>query len=398
MRGVLGEDELRRLDHAVERHMPRHAYAPGKVYPEPAKYTLAGQIVADPDFAFVSEHPGIVGPAEDLLGGASHLTAFVVYERTAGNQGSAPHFDYKCWRPVGSSMDWLFTIVPLTDFDPEHGPLLVAPGSHRPGPAGEAIRTGDVGMERGVENAKRGAARVLEREAGAVPAETDFIDPALRRGDLLLMNMYLWHSAPPNARRRIGLFNKYAAADAPPASGYFLWNGDVHSHFSPEGRRLLAVHDDRPLAMTRGLLVAGGALLLEHDGDGRWSLPGARGVEEQAIPGWDHGNRIGALDFALRERLGLTVPWMSYLGDYEEADPENPGASLLCRVYIHPMESRPEPRPTGPETGWFTPADLARLGPDALAQPYIGPALDRWFESPARRGKGISQARALAGQ
>ena len=66
-----------------------------------------------------------------MLRQVAHLSAFVAYIRTPGNKGGGAHNDYKRWRPVGSSMNWLFAIVPLTDFDAEYGPLLVSPGSHK---------------------------------------------------------------------------------------------------------------------------------------------------------------------------------------------------------------------------------------------------------------------------
>ena len=72
-----------------------------------------------------------VDRGEAVLGQVAHLSAFVVYIRTPGNKGGGAHNDYKRWRPVGSSMNWLFAIVPLTDFDAEYGPLLVSPGSHK---------------------------------------------------------------------------------------------------------------------------------------------------------------------------------------------------------------------------------------------------------------------------
>ena len=52
----------------------------------------------------------------------------------------------------------------------------------------------------------------LEVDAAIRPADDDFVDPELRRGDLLLMNMHLWHRAEANGSKvhRVGVFNKYA--------------------------------------------------------------------------------------------------------------------------------------------------------------------------------------------
>ena len=88
-------------------------------YPEPAKYTVSGNRMADPGMAPIIEHPVIVDTVETLLGQSAHLTAFVAYLRSPGDTGGGAHCDYKRWRPVGSSMNWLFAIIPLNDFDAE---------------------------------------------------------------------------------------------------------------------------------------------------------------------------------------------------------------------------------------------------------------------------------------
>ncbi|MCP4246607.1 MAG: hypothetical protein GY778_06125, partial [bacterium] len=130
LRDRIDEVDLKRFDEAFGRHPPLDGHEQGQ-YPEPGRYTLAKSSLADPDLAFMVEHPGIVGAARQLLGDEAVLTAFVVYDRTPGGPGLPPHHDYKRWRPVGSSMNWLFTIVPLSDFDATAGRLFVAPGSHR---------------------------------------------------------------------------------------------------------------------------------------------------------------------------------------------------------------------------------------------------------------------------
>ena len=128
----------------------------GKEYPAPGKITIARNHWDDPDLAFIAGHPAVLDAISPLLGGEARLQAFVSYLRTPtpiaweaegdealaaershhdGAGASSPvghagkHCDYKRWRPVGSSMEWLFVIIPLTDFDTTR-PLLIAPGSH----------------------------------------------------------------------------------------------------------------------------------------------------------------------------------------------------------------------------------------------------------------------------
>ncbi len=370
IRNAIPSADLTRFDAAIDRHVPHDAYAPGKSYPEPAKYTLSQQVLGDPELARVAEHPVVVDAVEQLLGTSAHLTAYVIYVRTPGDQGSLAHNDYKRWRPVGSSMDWLFTVIPLTDFDAAHGPLLVAPGSHQ------------------LDKVSQLDERFWHRERPVPPNPTDFIDPQLRRGDLLLMNMYLWHQAPPNQQHRCGIFNKYAASDAPPATGYYLYNSAVYSAFSERGRRLLAVHADVTLKATRALITHGDAVLLVEDQEGYLALPGGEGWEEDVIPGWDHGNRVGALDAAL-QGYGLDLPWLSYVGDFAEA-------GALTRVYGFPIADRP---PITVVHRWCDDADLSiLLAAERLQQEYTLEALREWCRKDIRRGKALSQARAKADQ
>ena len=379
LHGLMNDRDLVRVDDAIERHVPSDAYAPGKTYPEAAKYTLSQQVLSDPDMAYIAEHPKVLGAVESLLGKAAHLTAYVVYVRTPGDDGSKMHNDYKRWRPVGSSMDWLFTVIPLTDFDAAHGQLMVAPGSHQ------------------LARVTRESARFWDRGRPAKPTEDQFIDPQLRRGDVLLMNMYTWHWALPNAQHRVGVFNKYAAADAPPATGYFVFDDSVHGALSDAGKRILAVHSDLALLTTRALVTFGDELLLQRMDDGRWSLPGGPGWEETAIPGWDEGNRIGALDELMRSELDLVLPWMSYVGDFGDHDAA--GTAGLCRVYAHPSTDRPLLSVLAKrKCQWFSHAAVAQMSEDELVQPFTLPALDMWLNARMRRGKGLSQARCTVDQ
>jgi len=130
VRAVLSAKEAADLRGVVREQVQREAYPPRRSYPEPAKYTVSGNRMAEPGLAAIAEHPTVVGAVESALGGPAHLTASVAYLRTPGDKGGGAHSDYKRWRPVGSSMNWVFAIVPLNDFDPSFGPFMVSPGSH----------------------------------------------------------------------------------------------------------------------------------------------------------------------------------------------------------------------------------------------------------------------------
>lgn len=154
-RGALSAAECERAVAATYRAIDAGLYV-GKKYPAPGKITVARNDWTDPDLAAIAAHPRVLRAIEPILGGPARLQAFVSYLRTpeeikwetegdpaiaagrshhdgagasstVGNRGK--HCDYKRWRPVGSSMEWLFVVIPLTDFDSTR-PLLVAPGSH----------------------------------------------------------------------------------------------------------------------------------------------------------------------------------------------------------------------------------------------------------------------------
>lgn len=128
---VLPSDEMLELRRIVQEQARHNAYPPSLKYPAPGKYTISGNKISVPGLAPIAEHPTVIDAVECLLGQRAYLTAYVAYLRSPGNKGGGAHCDYKRWRPVGSSMNWLFAIIPLTDFDLEYGPLLVSPGSHK---------------------------------------------------------------------------------------------------------------------------------------------------------------------------------------------------------------------------------------------------------------------------
>lgn len=385
LKGAIPDGDIERWEAALERNPPLDGTldraSTAAAYPEPGRYTLALNAAKDPDLADLAQHPAIVPAAADVLGSDPRLTAFVLYDRTPGGPGIPSHNDYKRWRPVGSSMNWAFTIVPFCDFDPEAGRLFVAPGSHH------------------LERVGPGQERPLCVAPPVTPDEADFIDPELSRGDLLLMNQHLWHRADGNrsSHHRVGAFNKYAAADAPPATGYFPFDGDVYRALEPEHRELLAMHSDRPIGTTRLLLQKAAddprVLVIgsedEASGGSGLNLPGGPAFTEQAIPDWDQGNYIAALAAAVRDQIRIELPWVSYVGDFPERD-------HLCRVYAYTLPGLGFPVPYD-GARWLA-ADELDEERDRLAVGWIPEAIDRWLDPAIIRGKGLTQAQSRVNQ
>ncbi len=374
LRGAIEDSAIEQLWRGFERNPPLDATLTTQRWPGPGRYTLANQCCADPDLAAIIANPTVTGAARDALGDEPRLSAYVIYDRTPGGPGLPPHNDYKRWRPVGSSMNWLFTIVPMSDFNAATGRLFVAPGSHR------------------IERVRPGRERPLEVEPPVPPADGAWIDPELRRGDLLLMNMHTWHRAEGNrsSEHRVGVFNKYAAASAPPATGWYLYNDQVHAALPAADRDLLAIHDDRDITHTRLVLMDGEATrraFLRHDGDGQWRLPGGPAWDERAIPDWDLGNLIAPAAHHLRAQVGLEVPWMSWVGDWPEGDG-------LCRTYAYTLTGRGFPVPYR-DGEWFD-IDALRSHEDSLG--WEAQALAAWLDPAPIRGKGVTQAQARADQ
>ena len=371
LNGAISEAEVARLEQGLARNPPLDGTLTEDTpnYPAPGRYTLATNSLKDPDLAFIVEHPTVVSGAAELLEDDPVLTAYVIYDRTPGGPGLPIHNDYKRWRPVGSSMNWLFTIVPFTDFNEETGQLFIAPGSHQP--------------ER-ISDAGSGALEVAPPEKPPLDA---FIDPGLERGDLLFMNMYLWHYANANQSdvHRVGLFNKYAGVNSPPATGYYLYDDEVFNALSESGRQLIAVHSDRAIQTTRAVLTrsSGGKseVLVADDG----SLPGCVSWDERAIPDWDLGNYIAPLKQHLLEAVGIEPPWLSYVGDYEEGE-------HLCRVYGYTLPGHGFPV-AYQGASWVPVNELGgtRFG-------YEARAVDDWQDPRPIRGKGLTQAQSRIDQ
>ena len=367
VRNVLSAKEADELRRTVKHEVKRDAYPASLKYPEPAKYTVSGNRIADPGLTEIAEHPTVINAVESALGQPAHLTAYVAYLRTPGDTGGRAHCDYKRWRPVGSSMNWVFAIIPLTDFDTSYGPFLVSPKSHK--------LTGVIDPD----------AHILDVTRPNPEELPPFIDPELKAGDLLVVNEHVWHEAPPGTTTedRCGIFNKYCAVDAPPAAGYYPYNPDALDALSDDGKRLIPICFDKPITTTRLLIEDASSqeskFLLRRDAETHhWELPGGEGWEEEKGVGWDVGARIGSLQEITHTQLGLEVPWMSYIEDVEEAEG-------ICRVYGFSEENLDTDALANGGCEWFTKSELKqRLGEsDAICR-----TVDTWQRSDIIRGKG----------
>ena len=367
VRNVLSAKEADELRHIVQQQVIRDAYPSTLKYPQPAKYTVSGNRLADPGLTAIAEHPVVVDTVESVLGHPAYLTAYVAYLRTPGDKGASAHCDYKRWRPVGSSMNWVFAIIPLTDFDSAFGPFLVAPKSHK--------------LTQIIDS----DAHILDLNRPDAEQLAPFIDPELKAGDLLVVNEHVWHKAPPGTTTedRCGIFNKYCAVNAPPAAGYYPYNPAALEALSDDSKRLIPVCFDKPITTTRLLIEDTSSqeskFLLHRDAEtAAWELPGGEGWEEEKLVGWDVGARIGSLQEIAKNQLGLDVPWMSYIEDVEAEDG-------ICRVYGFSNANLDLDALAKNGYDWFTKAELQQcLGKsDAIYR-----TVDTWHQADIIRGKG----------
>ena len=366
VRNVLSPDEAAKYRRVVQEQAQCNSYPPSLKYPEPGKYTIAGNKMAESSLASIAEHPTVVNAVECALGQPAHLTAFVAYLRSPGDRGSGGHCDYKRWRPVGSSMNWVFAIMPLTDFDKVYGPFMVSPGSHK--------------LAQVIDE----DAHILDLTRPDTKQLAPFIDPELKAGDLLITNQHTWHSAPAGTATddRCGIFHKYCAVNAPPSAGYYPYNSAALNALSNAGKRLIPVCFDKPITTTRLLVECPSDdeskyLLLRDDENDRWELPGGAGWEEEEGVGWDIGARIASLQDLTQTQLGLDVPWMSYIEDVEKADG-------ICRLYGYSDTSLGAKPLANGRYDWFTKDRVGQLFDDD----YISHAIHTWGREDIIRGKG----------
>lgn len=396
LRDLLGAAERRRLQEGVlGEYQRQHGFdADTDSTLAPRKYSLTEASMPVADVNFIVDHAELVAAIDQVLRATARVMSFVFYLKPPGSAGTVgdyqhthdgAHCDYKPFRPVGASLNWVFAIIPLVDYTPDIGPLTVSPGSHQL----TSLRPGG---------------RVTKVDRATADQLGPFLDPKLKAGDVLLMHGFMWHAAPPNRsnRLRYGLYSKYMAADAPPGCGPYLFTDEAWRVLADQGRRadLLAHHSDSLVADTRLMIERHGQALLIEEKDGRWGLPGAAGQTERKHPATDSDNVIGHLEEALPTQIGGAPQWMSYAGDY--ALMESAGRSQLSRVYAYPDEEDPwvdahvrANSRSGRRHRWMSPDQLAAsIAAGDVREPFAAEALDNWLSEGLLRGVGQSSPTA----
>ncbi len=387
IRSVFSGGEVARVVEAIMRVVYRNDMQLQDRVPQASviKFDPGSNYLEDSDLASVASCPFIVESAEALLSAPVALSKWNAYLKKPGVGGTAvnpgewggdyeslhprAHMDYKTYHPPGSSVDWLFSIVPLVDLNEQTGPLYVSPGSHK------LSRVFSDGRVKRVQRSNG---------TGIVP----LIDLKLRRGDLLLMNMFTWHEGGANRsnHNRLGLYNKYRAINAPPACGPELYSDEAHAAVIYRGQSLLPHHGNHGIRTTALLLELDDKFLLtcSETSENGWSFPGGSVRDSQVKSAF--GNLIGSLETDVREKLGLDIPWMTYIGDFKES-------SQFCRVYAHLLTASSRFRiRSGMRVGWFTRDEICHLSLEGeLAEGYEVDAINLWLNDEFQRGMGIAK-------
>ena len=392
LRDLLDAGEKRRLQEGVIREYERrYSFDSSSATLAPRKYSLTEASMPHEDINFIVDHGDLVAAIDQVLRTTARVMSFVFYLKPPGSEGTigdyqgthdGAHCDYKPFRPVGSSLNWVFAIIPLVDYTPDIGPLTVSPRSHR-------LTTLHPGAR---------VTRVARAQASQL---APFVDPQLRAGDVLLMHGFMWHSAPPNqsSRLRYGLYSKYMAADAPPGCGPYLFSDAAWRVLADGGRRadLLAHHSDALVADTRLMVERGGRALLVEGADGRWGLPGAAAQPEPKRPATDADNVISYLEDALPSQLGAAPRWASYAGDFPVATTAGPAG--MSRVYGYPDDEDPWVEQhlvdgPGKRVGrhrWLAIDELAHaVSASEVREAFAAEALAQWLDDRVTRGVGQS--------
>ena len=376
---LLSPSEVDRLADAAHAEFEAHRYVPGTVrFPTPATYLLSEDNLQVADVRFVVDHPRIVTGVAELLGQEICLSAFALYGKPPGTAGTpgdyqapreAAHCDYKPYRPVGSSLRWLFVIIPLIDYTEEVGPLFVSPGSHR---IPTLIRKGNV-------------THVQRAQATDI---APLVDTQLKRGQVAFMDMFTWHQGHSNRsnKLRCGVYNKYRAKNAPPGCGPYLFRHSSAELLNNGGVELLADYAAGRIAETCLLIEDGGRFLMLPTESGPCRAPGGAAQPHPKLVATDDDNVISQLIEHVGTQLNTKPPWVSYVDDY----PLNNTRGNVCRVYACPRNSLPDVDLTGHRTVWLQPDELLRETGDA----YLATAAQQWLNDPVLRGIGQSEEQA----
>ena len=351
LRNVLTYEEVDRLAKPIRAAFNRGDYdtlKKGPAYPAPGIHSMGPRVLEDnPEIAALSlAHPAIMEAVQELFGEPATLAQYWSIMRPPGAglgdepyvKGSGAHYDYKPWRCVGSYVKWMFAVVPFVDYTETAGPLTVAPGSH--------LETTVLPSD----------GRVHPVDAAQVPKphEITLVDPSLKKGDVVLMNGFLWHEPLPNYGNsdRCGLYMKFHAKSSPPACGPTIYPSSVHEVLPEGAKHLVPYHrSDGQYAAVRDGAVGGvdeaqlliednddKLLVLGNDTDG-WHLPRFAAAEDETAGILDVCNVMGSVVTQTRERLGLQVPWLSWLVDLAEDGTEEDAQAWRCRVYGHRLQS-----------------------------------------------------------
>ena len=350
LRDVMSDQEVDRLAVPIRAAFncgDYDTYQAGLAYPSPGIHSMGPRILEEyPDLAELSfANSTILTAVQELFGEPATLAQFWSIMRPPGAgvddrpfvEGSGAHYDYKPWRCVGSYVKWMFAIIPFVDYTETAGPLAISPGSH--------LKT----------NVLPSDGRVHQVDAAQVPnpSEIHLVDPSLKKGDVVLMDGFLWHEARPNYGNydRCGLYMKFHAKSSPPACGPTIYPSAVHDFLPNEVKHLVPYHrgDGQYAALRDGpvggideaqLLIEDGdekVLVIGNDIDG-WQLPKFAASEDATAGILDVCNVMGSVVTQARDKLGLQLPWLSWLVDVSGSVEGGDTTQSRCRVYGHRLK------------------------------------------------------------
>ena len=232
----------------------------------------------------------------------------------------------------------MVAVIPFVDYTETAGPLTVSPGSH--------LKT----------NVLPSDGRVHAVDASRVPGANKITlgDPSLKKGDVVLMNGFLWHEPLPNYGNsdRCGLYMKFHAKSSPPACGPTIYPSSVHDILPDDAKHLVpyhrgagqyaAVRDGAVGGVDEAQLVIEDSneklLVLGNETDG-WQLPRFPAAEDETAGILDVCNVMGSVISQAREQLGVKLPWLSWLVDLTNENPDSESEEWRCRIYGHRLQT-----------------------------------------------------------